>query len=608
MATVERLDDFKVKVTFAVPAEEYDKSCFISGNFNCSGDGSVALERDGNFWTGSVVLQPGDYEYFVEIDQYYKCDEKRKVRKKPVSLRIKQERFYHDPANPLFYWKNGGKYLVKCISPVENKNVSLILGGGKNLKPFRVERYTCMNLFQFVLDRPESYSFEVDGRKHEEIFEGKEIDDEYVDSSIIYQIFPDRFNIKGEPKNINAQWNERPKSHSVFGGNLQGIIEKIDYIRDLGAGHIYLNPVYKSTSNHRYNVDDYYQIDPVLGNMSDLLSLSDAMKERGMFLIFDIVFNHTSTNFQPFVEAINNGDSPFREWYYFLTGKNNTDLPYECFKNHLPMPKLRISNPEVSDMIMDVLQYYGRSLNISFFRYDVADSMDINAMAKIIDEMRKKLPNIRHMAEVWCNPFFFTDSSVYDSAMNYEIRDNIISMLMGKISMDEFVRNMDILYFRTGEKRQKEMMNLVGSHDTPRIRTVLGSKDGAMLSYAILYMLNGIPSLYYGDETGLEGGEDPDCRRTFPWESVDEGMVDFFKTLKDIRSKNRAAFDGILHGGKEGDIMFIRKISRDNEIEIRFSLKDMEINMDGDTVLSNGIYKEGKKIKIKKFGFFITAH
>ena len=606
MPTIENIDGFLYRISFSVPSREYDVSCYISGNFNCNGDGSVALERNGDRWAGEIVLQPGEYSYFVEIDQYFRCDEKRVKKTRPLRLFLPQNEFYHDPGSPIFYSRIGGRYLVKAVSPRTTGNALLITGNEERILPARVQEYSFMKLYHFILDVPVEYAFEVDGRKLGKSYAARELAEVNTDGRIIYQVFPDRFyRLNVEEGRINAEWNEPPGRDSFYGGNLKGIIEKIDYIQSLGTGMLYLNPVYKSGSNHRYDVDDYYQIDPMLGTMADLSSLSEKLRQAGISIIFDVVFNHTSIEFERFKEALASGDSPFRAWYYFLSGKNGTVLDYECFKDHPRMPKLRLENRDVQGMILDVLQYYGRVLNISFFRFDVADSMNLKVMRELIQQLRMKLPGVQYMAEVWCPPELFVATGIYDSAMNYDVRDNIVSLLTGKQDIASFLRKFDLLTFRIGEDAQRKMLNLVGSHDTERIRTVLKSRDGAVLAYSILYMLNGFPSLYYGDETGLEGGRDPDCRRTYPWEGEDNEMIEFFRNLARFRISSKSTHDGLMDAGMDGELLFIRKSCCNMATEIHFAMENVEIPDPGEILLSWGIERKGGRIIIKKFGFYI---
>lgn len=606
MPIIESRDGFIYKVIFSIPSKDYDQSCYVSGNFNCDGDGSVSLERNDGKWTGEIYLQPGEYSYYIEIDQYFKCDENRKGIRTPLKLILPQNSIFHDQNSSQFYSKLGGKYVVKVVTPVTTRELKLVTSTGTEMKPFREHSYSFMKLFIFVLSEPVGYTFKADKMRSLKEFEPKILEETATDGRIIYQIFPDRF-YSSEQKSelVNSTWDSLPKGQSFYGGNLKGITEKIDYIESLGTGMVYINPIYKSKSNHRYDVDNYYEVDPMLGNMSDLSALSDNLRQRNISIIFDVVFNHTSTDFWQFKDAKASNESNFRNWYYFLSGKNHTKNEYECFKNHEKMPKLRIGNPDVKSLITDVLQYYGRVLNISFFRFDVADSLDIRVMGEIFDILRDKLPGIMYMAEVWCSPEFYLSNDSYDSAMNYDVRDNIISLLTYKTDINEFIRRMDLLTFRIGEDKQKKMMNLVGSHDTTRIRTVLNSVDGAKLAYAILYVLNGYPSLYYGDETGLEGGDDPDCRRTYPWGKENPELIDFFRDLSRIRINHKSAFTGIIEGGISEGIQFIRKTNTEDSITLYFTHEEKEIEKPQNIIISSNIHERNGKYFLGKYGFYL---
>ncbi|MGP6239167.1 hypothetical protein ACNF40_01965 [Cuniculiplasma sp. SKW4] len=171
MPIIENTNGFHYKVIFSIPSEDYDQSCYISGNFNCNGDGSISLERNDGKWTGEIYLQPGEYSYYVEIDQYFKCDENRRKRKTPLKLTLPQKSIFHDQNSSLFYSKLGGRYMVKVVSPVTTKELKLVTSEGKKIEPFREHSYGFMKLFIFVLSEPVGYTFESDGQKYPKRFD-----------------------------------------------------------------------------------------------------------------------------------------------------------------------------------------------------------------------------------------------------------------------------------------------------------------------------------------------------------------------------------------------------------------------------------------------------
>ncbi len=610
------------RVTFSLRYETGDRNCYLSGNFNCFGDGSIQMELIEGNWVVSVSLLPGTYRYYFEINQYCKVNHNREVIGKPMDLSLKQTGIYHNPEDGSLSVSVGNMVVLRCITDPAIGALTLVTDGKKRISPENVARLQTHNIFEFVAAGCSSYCFVAEtDRQSSGPFHVQHHIVEVPRSQVIYQIFPDRFYRSGSGSGFRP-WNSMPDSKSFFGGNLMGIMEKLPYIKSLGVEHLYLNPFFASGSNHRYDVDDYFDVDQKLGTKTDLIILGNALRANGIHFIIDMVFNHTSTRFPQFVEAAKGADPVARKWYNFLdagslncSGKNGKDAPnsprlaYQCFKAFPGMPKLNHRNEEVRDLMMRVMEYYSEIMPLSFMRYDVADSIDLNAMKFILGKFRLKHPNIGHIAEIWCSPALFTTDGLYDGAINFQLRQLIIDLLKGRIGCRKFNSSLAQMRMQSPDRVLKNMMNIVGNHDTERIRTILGNRDAALLSYAILFMFDGMPTIYYGDETGLEGGKDPDCRRTMPWDSLDSPLIDEFRKLSEMRRKYDVMRSGYtkLSRKKSGTFDLIKR-NGSCEMTLRFSLSDRKIRINGmKPVMSHNVDEDMGTETFSKYSFTITV-
>jgi len=616
------LNEYLWRIEFRVPMKEGDITCYVSGTFNCFGDGSISLDRGEDYWEGYIDLPPGTYKLRIEINQYELVDTDRNPSSSPEVIRLYQSSLYHDPISDKFVANYGTFKVVRCVSKTADRKVYLIDSAGHKIRPMFTIRSSTHNIFEFLTTSLDKYSFcsETDREEMVGPFSCKVDILKIPSPDVIYQIFPDRFARSGNLDINFKNWNELPDPKSFFGGNITGIIEKLPYIQHLGVNHIYFTPFYKSHSNHRYDVDDYFEVDPVFGTLEDLRRLSKAMKDRGIELIIDIVFNHTSTFFNKFTEAIANPLGPDGKWYYFLVSKPKPHIgrwenserkikaDYECFKDVASMPKLNHSNTSVREMMLDVMNFYAKMLNISFMRYDVADSIDMRSIEYVLNKFREQHPEILHIAEIWCLSPLFIGQGHYDSAMNYPLRDTIISLISGKISYRKF--NSDLLRTRItiGEYASKRLMNLLGSHDTERIKTRLGSSDAALLAYSILFVLDGMPTIYYGDETGMDGGKDPDCRRTFPWDNINLEMYDKFKKMIEIRKRNNATRSGYARlSRKKNGIFKLTKMGANSVVYLFFSLSNEPILENTfEYQASNNVELNGEYLIFRKYSYCVT--
>ncbi len=411
---------------------------------------------------------------------------------------------------------------------------------------------------------------------------------------IIYQIFPDRFCASGTPKVgvpedrcLRADWGGQPAwrqteekcslGNDYFGGDLAGITRKLPYLQSLGVNILYLNLIFEAHSNHRYNTADYFKIDPLLGTEEDFKTLCATAKQLGIQVILDGVFSHIGDDSRYYnrygryatVGAFQSQASPYFNWFHFTqwpTAKSWWGVP--------SLPETNEDDPEFTDFIagpQGVLRHWLR-LGASGFRLDVADELPDAFLDRVRAAVKAENPDALLLGEVWEDATNkirygkrrrFLRGRQLDSVMNYPFADAIEAFLLGenaRVLMDlilEICENYptDCLHL---------LMNHIGTHDTPRILTVLGAgkdlgtreeqanlqlepqqlakaKTFLRLAAALQYTLPGLPSLYYGDEAGLQGGGDPFCRGCYPWGQEDQALLNFYKKLGQAR-RNCPAF------------------------------------------------------------------
>ncbi|MHB1452404.1 MAG: glycoside hydrolase family 13 protein [Saccharofermentanales bacterium] len=369
----------------------------------------------------------------------------------------------------------------------------------------------------------------------------------------IYQIFIDRFN-NGDRSNDPADcqdWNCMPASRSFYGGDFKGITDKIEYIAALGATILYVNPIFLSDSNHKYDAIDYYRIDPTFGTVEEACALVQRAHALGIRVILDAVFNHCSNKNALFLDVIEKGDASEYYSWFTVNGPKVETAPhnYDTFAGLVPkMPRLNSSHPLVQDYCIDAAVFWTRLLDIDGWRLDVADEVSHVFWRKFRSRLRSVKPDIYILGEVWNRATPWLQGDEFDSVTNYKFRNALLALACSESRSstdfwDEVCRN-EMNYRSTA---LPFMVNLVSSHDVKRILTELhGNRRCTRPIFGILLTYLGIPLLYYGDEIGIEGGEDPDNRRTMKWDTEDQdtALLDFIRRLGNLRKSS----DVLRHG------------------------------------------------------------
>jgi cyclomaltodextrinase / maltogenic alpha-amylase / neopullulanase len=381
---------------------------------------------------------------------------------------------------------------------------------------------------------------------------------EWVKDAIFYQIFPDRF-AKSEqvtkPGNLQA-WEAPPTHHGFKGGDLLGVVEKLDYLESLGVNAIYFNPIFASTANHRYHTFDYYQVDPLLGGDSAFRELLAAAHERGIRIVLDGVFNHASRGFFQFNHLLESGqESPYVNWFHPyrwpLNAYDENERPnYAAWWGLHALPKFNIHHHMVRDFLWNVATYWLEQ-GIDGWRLDVPAEIDDDSFWQ---EFRRRCKHVNGDAyivgELWEDAHRWLAGDQFDAQMNYPFMRAAFGFFGGH-NLDQqdtvhtglgyikpldaraFARELTAMHQKYHPEIVLAQLNMLSSHDTPRLYTIA---NGDLTTVRLLFLCQmtvaGAPNIYYGDEIALPGARDPDCRRAFPWH--DEGSWNV-SLLDDVR-------------------------------------------------------------------------
>ncbi len=407
---------------------------------------------------------------------------------------------------------------------------------------------------------------------------------DWVKHAVFYQIFPDRFaksqRSKPTPMQVPLEeWNTPPTAQGYKGGDLWGVIDHLDRLRSLGVTAIYFTPVFQSTSNHRYHTHDYYQVDPLLGGNAALKDLLSAAHEREMRVVLDGVFNHASRGFFYFSDILENG--PFSPWLDWFTVEawplsaydGNLPANYRSWVDNRALPQFNHDNSQVKEYIMEVAEYWLK-LGIDGWRLDVPFEVKTPGFWQTFrDRVKAVNPEAYIVGEVWTDSREWLDGTQFDGVMNYLFTGPTIAFTAGDRVIPEHVENIDYratpaldaaayaskmqaLLALYPWEIQLTQLNLLSSHDTARLLTIAGGESSdaptagegrntVRLATLLLLTFPGAPSIYYGDEVGLPGARDPDCRRTFPSEEDwNQDMLETHRQLIALRQAHPALRTG----------------------------------------------------------------
>lgn len=341
----------------------------------------------------------------------------------------------------------------------------------------------------------------------------------WVKDTVWYQIFPERFNNGNEANDVlgTHAWNNGPApavgEYEFYGGDLQGIIDKLPYLEELGMTGIYLTPIFKAPTSHKYDTEDYYEIDPAFGNKEDLRRLVDLAHAKGIKIMLDAVFNHIGKASYQFQDAWKNREnSKYYDWFYF----NRDD--YLNFSTD--MPKLNTNNPEVIAYLLDITTYWIKEANIDGWRLDVANEVDHEFWRRFRSAVKSVNAEVYICGELWHDSQAWLNGDQFDGVMNYPLAKPIQEWLAaGRINGIDFVEQFVQAYTRYPKNVNAAMMTLLDSHDTQRITSCAKNNQQKVdMCFALLATVPGSICFYYGSEIYLQGEEDPDNRRPMNWQ------------------------------------------------------------------------------------------
>ena len=458
---------------------------------------------------------------------------------------------------------------------------------------------------------------------------------DWINGGLIYHIFVDRFN-RGPKLNLRAgavyreDWGACPyylpdekgivHNNDFFGGDLYGIIEKLPYLEQLGVTCIYLSPVFEAMSNHKYDTGDFMKIDKAFGGDKAFVKLCKEAKKVGIKVILDGVFNHVGADSVYFnrynqydtVGAYHGDDSPYRDWFHF-----KDDGTYESWWGIELLPALNKGNQQYIDYVCakDGVIAHWTKKGVSGWRLDVVDELPDVFLQPLCDAIKREKKDALIVGEVWedaSNKIAYDVRRRYfngdqlDSVTNYPLKNAIIAFV--KDGDVKRIADVTASLCRNYPKHVlHSLMNIIGTHDTARILTVLGSeglphtktemehffldahqyelgKRRLRLASALQFTLPGVPCVYYGDEAGMQGGADPFNRRTYPWGNEDKELLNWYMSLSDMRKKYRCFTDGKYTAleARAGVFVFIRGEGDERVlVAINNSNEDKEIHVDG---------------------------
>ncbi|MBQ2061544.1 MAG: glycoside hydrolase family 13 protein [Oscillospiraceae bacterium] len=458
------------------------------------------------------------------------------------------------------------------------------------------------------------------------VYDGEFETPQWFGDGVTYQIFPDRFCRLAVPdptgmvgdRVVHRDWSEQPvyrpdengkiTNRDFFGGSLQGIISKLDYLAELSVTTLYLCPIFEADSNHRYNTADYMVIDPMLGTEEDFITLCRAAHERGMRVMLDGVFNHTGSNsryfnalgYYPQLGAAQSLESPFSPWYTFHQWPHE----YDAWWGIQTLPAVNENNTDYRRFIItgedSVIRHWMRR-GADAWRLDVADELPDDFIAEIRRVMTEENPDSFLLGEVWedgSNKVAYSRRRRYllggetNGLMNYPFRNAALNWVTGGDAAD-FRDAMETLRENYPPAAFYSALNILGTHDTVRVLTLLGVSRGAetdtkdqraafrlspaerirgtmrlRLAALLLYAFPGSPTIFYGDEAGMEGFEDPLNRGTYPWGNEDGALLKYFRRLGALRKERISLRRGSITYlyAKGGGLVFRRETTEEQTL------------------------------------------
>ena len=412
---------------------------------------------------------------------------------------------------------------------------------------------------------------------------------DWMGKACFYQIFVDRFKQGIAHKDIsyiNCEWGDIPSPFTHAGGDLKGITEKLDYIKSLGCNVIYLTPVFKSKSNHKYDISDYYEIDEQFGTNEDLHELVETAHGKNMKIVLDAVFNHCSEDIMQFRDVCEKGkNSKYYNWFIIHGDSVNADRDnYEIFGGCKYMPKWNTGNESAAEYLINIAVHYLKAYDIDGWRLDVSDEVSHAFWREFRKAVKKSRKDAIILGENWHNAYSNLRGDQFDGIMNYSFTKACLDYFAyDKFTAGKFADRLNEILMRNTDIVNYMMLNLLDSHDTHRFYSEVSCNDFRFeAAICLTYMFPGAPCIFYGTEIRMEGGYDPDCRRCMDWDKKDDRMKTLLNALSELRKKYEIA-DGSVSIYSRDENFVLEIVTKKNKIilEINKETEKYGISVDG---------------------------
>lgn len=415
---------------------------------------------------------------------------------------------------------------------------------------------------------------------------------EWAKDTIIYNIFPDSFaTSKAYISRLGVEKEfEGKKTRGKLGGTIRGIMENVEYLEGLGVNAIYINPIFAAGEYHKYDLLDYFHIDPCFGTNEEFKNMVKLFHEHGIRVIIDGVFNHCGWQFYAFEDVVEKGEkSEYKEWFYRLEypvvrPEDPEAYPdYECFGYERMMPKLNTQNPEVEAYFCKVCRYWLEEFDIDGWRLDVASEVNDHFWRAFTETAKSVKKDAILIGEVWETASHWLDGTIFDSAMNYDFRKHC-RRFFGDASIDaaEFDGRITNMRMRYRSQTVYAQLNLLDSHDVSRFLSLCdGDRERYQLAVLFQMTFPGMPSVFYGDEQGIEGILEEEYRHPMIWNQEDE-LFSFFKKAISLRRSEKILRQGTYRtilAEKENRLYVYERELEGEKIRIFLNMDEKEQNI-----------------------------
>ena len=491
-----------------------------------------------------------------------------------------------------------------------------------------IELYPMRLMYVFYLkEKGQDYYFYEGGLSTKYLFDlafisayqfiGENINDIVIENKawkgrVIYQIFPERFN-KSDKLNkdyVNCDWYNKNIGNfrgAFLGGDLYGVTEKLDYLKDLGIGAIYLTPIHPSPTSHKYDVIDYFDVDARFGGKEAFKELVNEAHKRDIKVMMDMVFNHMSSDNPIFKDVERNGkNSKYYNWF-FINGDHPHKFPlnYLCFGTFAYMPKMNTNNEEVQQYFLDVARFWIKEFDIDGYRLDVSEGVSHDFWMKFKLACKKEKEDILVIGENWFNSESYLGNNQFDGVMNYPFLGVVSAYVNKTKNAIETAEAFDALMMRYKDGHNRMMMNLLATHDIQRFYTFTdGNKDLSLMGHAMMIFYLGYPLIYYGEEIFMTGGADPDNRKGMEWNSPNFSSEEhkLFKNLIKLR-EDGSLKDSDIEVYSEDGLLIIKRKSDKGGLALVMNMTSSPITFLGNVILKN---KYNVNQEIEPQGFVVT--